>query len=180
MNPLTQPTFSIRSLTPEDQSWLKPYIIDHWGAAEVVVHNTIHQPVSLPGFVAEGEENLKGVVTFLIKEGDCEIVTLNCEPSRRGLGSALLKMVEETASSLGCNRCWLVTTNDNLDGLRFYQRRGYRMAAIYYGGVSASRQVKPAIPLVGDYGIQLQDEIVLEKNLGTDPAAPSAITGDRE
>lgn len=165
MNPSKHPAFTIRPLSSEDQAWLKPYIIDHWGAAEVVVHKTIYHPVTLPGFLAEGEGDLKGVITYQIAGGDCEIVTLNCEPSRHGMGSALITSVEEFAAEQGCTRCWLVTTNDNLDGLRFYQRRGYRMAAIYYGGVSAARQMKPAIPLVGDYGIQLQDEVVLEKNL---------------
>ncbi len=131
----------------------------------MVVHKTVYQPVDLPGFVCENEGKILGVVTCLINDSECEIVTLNCSPRHMGLGSALLKRVETTAREHGCLRCWLVTTNDNLDGLRFYQRRGYRLSAIYFGAVTAARLVKPAIPLVGDYGIPLRDEILLEKSL---------------
>jgi len=45
----------LRSLTPEDQSWLEPFIVEHWGAREVVVHNTVYLPATLPGFAAEIE-----------------------------------------------------------------------------------------------------------------------------
>ena len=53
------------------------------------------------------------------------------------------------------------TTNDNVDALRFYQRRGFRLAELRTGAVDRSRQEKPQIPRVGDYGIPLHDEIDL-------------------
>jgi N-acetylglutamate synthase-like GNAT family acetyltransferase len=160
----------LRSLTPEDQSWLEPFIVEHWGAREVVVHNTVYQPATLPGFAEEIEGKVFGVVTYQVRGSECELVTLNCGERRRGIGTALLEKVEETARQLGCRKCWLVTTNDNLDGLRFYQRRGYRLSAIHYGAVTAARSVKPAIPMVGDYGITLQDEVALEKQIKPQPA----------
>jgi hypothetical protein len=62
---------------------------------------------------------------------------------------------------------WLITTNDNLNALRFYQKRGFRLAALYPGAVDESRTIKPQIPLVGENGIPLHDEIRLE--LALDP-----------
>ena len=65
-----------------------------------------------------------------------------------------------------CRRLWLITTNDNLDALRFYQRRGLRLAALRPGAVDESRAaLKPSIAEVGEYGIPIRDEIVLEKAL---------------
>jgi hypothetical protein len=55
-----------------------------------------------------------------------------------------------------------VTTNDNLDALRLYQRRGLRITGVSPGAVDRARAVKPAIPLVGAYGIELHDELTLE------------------
>lgn len=159
------PAIHIRPLTSADQPWLESFIVEHWGAKEVVVHNTIYLPALLPGFAAEDNGAIAGVVTYQVRGADCELVTLNCVNRRRGVGTLLLQNVETTVRSLGCRKCWLVTTNDNLDGLRFYQRRGYRLAAIHYGAVTAARTVKPAIPVVGEYGIKLQDEVVLEKQL---------------
>jgi len=81
----------------------------------------------------------------------------------QGAGTALLTAVEAAAAAAGCRRLWLITTNDNLDALRFYQRRGYRLAALYPGAVDEARRVKPTIPLVGNHGIPLHDELELEK-----------------
>ena len=62
----------------------------------------------------------------------------------------------------GGGRLWLVTTNDNLDALRFYQRRGLRITAVAAGAVDEARKIKPGIPLLGDHGIAIRDEITLE------------------
>jgi hypothetical protein len=45
-----------------------------------------------------------------------------------------------------CDRLRLVTTNDNIRALRFYQRRGWRMAALHLDAVDAARKIKPEIP----------------------------------
>lgn len=76
------------------------------------------------------------------------------------------------ARRAGCTRLWLVTTNDNLDALRFYQRRGFRLSRLRPGAVDLSRQtLKPEIPEVGTFGIAIRDELELELDLGT--AAPT-------
>ena len=55
-----------------------------------------------------------------------------------------------------------MTTNDNLGALRFYQRRGLRLVAVHRGAVDHARAVKPAIPRVGEHGIEIHDELELE------------------
>jgi len=59
-----------------------------------------------------------------------------------------------------------VTTNDNVDALRFYQRRGFRLCRLSPEAVDRSRRtVKPEIPATGAYGIPLRDELELEMPL---------------
>ena len=66
----------------------------------------------------------------------------------------------------GLRRLWVLTTNDNVDALRFYQRRGFRLSALRPGAVDeARRQLKPEIPELGEYGIPIRDEIELEMPL---------------
>ena len=78
-----------------------------------------------------------------------------------------LAAVDAVATDAGCARIWLITTNDNVDALRFYQRRGYRLLRVDAGAVDRSRSsLKPAIPLVGSHGIPIRDEIVLERRFG--------------
>jgi ribosomal protein S18 acetylase RimI-like enzyme len=80
------------------------------------------------------------------------------------VGTALLEAVERIAAERGCRRLWLLTTNDNVDALRFYQRRGFRLARLNPGAVDEARaRLKPELPTVGDYGIPIRDELVLEK-----------------
>jgi acetolactate synthase regulatory subunit len=53
-----------------------------------------------------------------------------------------------------------------VDALRFYQRRGFRLAALHAGAVDDSRaRLKPEIPVTGDHGIALRDELELEVEL---------------
>jgi acetolactate synthase regulatory subunit len=64
--------------------------------------------------------------------------------------------------SQGLVRLSLPTTNDNTDVLRFYQRRGFRIVAVCPGTADQARVVKPQIPLVGQHGIEIYDELELE------------------
>jgi ribosomal protein S18 acetylase RimI-like enzyme len=103
----------------------------------------------------------------LDRDGEqCEILTLHTAQQWQGVGTALLKTVERLATEQGCIRLWLITTNDNVDALRFYQRRGFCLAALHRSAVDDSRaRLKPEIPTVGNYGIPLRDEVELEKRL---------------
>ena len=92
-----------------------------------------------------------------------EIVTLNAIDRRAGIGTMLIEAAVGKARRFGCREIRLTTTNDNIDALRFYQRRGFRMAELRPGAVDQSRQEKPQIPRVGDYGIPLHDEIDLTR-----------------
>ncbi len=64
-------------------------------------------------------------------------------------------------------RLVVVTTNDNLNALRFYQKRGFILVQLRPNALARSRQLKPQIPLVGMDGIPLRDEIELEMDLDT-------------
>ena len=75
----------------------------------------------------------------------------------------LIEAAVDEARRFGCRELLLTTTNDNVDALRFYQRRGFRLAELRPGAVDRARQLKPQIPTAGDYGIPLRDEIDLTR-----------------
>jgi ribosomal protein S18 acetylase RimI-like enzyme len=117
--------------------------------------------LALPGFVAEREGGRAGLATYRIDNNECELAFIATLERQAGVGTALLDAVLRAAS--GCERIWLVTTNDNLDALRFYQRRGFVLSALRPGAVDeARRTLKPQIGTVGEYGIPLHDEVELE------------------
>ena len=123
-----------------------------------------------PQLVAHyGDGTLAGVLTYVLRGAECEVLTLHAAHRHRGTGTALLEAIETLARDAGCARLWLITTNDNVDALRFYQRRGFRLRAVRPGAIDAARlELKPESPVVGDHGIPLRDELELELDLAGD------------
>ena len=122
-----------------------------------------------PALVAWSNGDLVGAATYVIDGDHCELVTLHADERFRGVGSALLAALHDIARDAGCARLVVTTTNDNLDALRFYQRRGFRLARLRPGAVDESRaRLKPEIPDVGSHGIPLRDELELEMVLTDD------------
>lgn len=128
----------------------------------MVVHATVYDALSLPALLAEQDGRIAGLLTYTVSDEGLEIVSLDAVVRHGGVGSSLLTAAAEVAQQTGARRVWLVTTNDNLDALRFYQRRGLRITDVTPGAVDAARAVKPSIPLSGEYGIPLHDELTLE------------------
>ena len=157
--------FSIHPVESSDKDWVKQFIAEHWSADIVVSRGVIHHPHDLSGFVAIQDKRRVGLITHNIENSSCEIVTLDSVQQSLGVGTALIKEVEKVARQSGCKRLWFVTTNDNLNALRFYQKRGFVLAAVHINELEKSRKLKPEIPLTGIDGIPLRDEIELEKML---------------
>jgi ribosomal protein S18 acetylase RimI-like enzyme len=152
-------------LQPEDAAWVAHYIAAQWGSRIAVAHGAIYRPAELPGFVAEVDGEAVGLLTYYIDGDACEIVTLDSQRAGQGIGTALIEAVKDAARHSGCRRLWLVTTNDNTHALRFYQKRGFILAALHRDAVAASRAIKPEIPVLGNNGIPIRDEIELEMSL---------------
>jgi len=129
----------------------------------------VHDVLGAPGIGAWDEEQLVGVATYDIDGDRAELaaIAVSSDHRLRGIGSQLVDAVASAVQSKGGRELWLVTTNDNLDALRLYQRRGFELAELHRGGVDRSRALKPGIPLLGEYGIPLRDELVLARNLLT-------------
>lgn len=155
--------YAIRPLTEKDRSFVRQFMEAHWGGEEIIVHNEVFHPAELPGFMAIYKGETVGLVTYAITGDSCEIVTLDSLLPGKGIGTVLISGMEETALAAGCKEVCLVTTNDNMQALGFYQKRGFRIAAVAPGAVDESRKRKPAIPLIGENGIPIHDEIILTR-----------------
>jgi ribosomal protein S18 acetylase RimI-like enzyme len=158
-------TINVRSIYDADKTWINRILTDRWGSTTIITRGVLHAANELSGFIAVEENVPVGLLTYRFDAGACEIVSLDSLSDGRGIGSSLLKSVEQSAKEKRCSRIWLITTNDNLHALRFYQRRGYVLVAVHRDAMERSRQLKPQIPIVGKDGIPLRDEIELEKRL---------------
>jgi GNAT superfamily N-acetyltransferase len=154
--------YLIRPFRPEDRAWARRILTKRWDSPRIVTRGRVHQADELPGFVADTATGLTGLLTYRVEAGQCEIVSLDSLVQGQGVGAALLAAVQRAAREAGCTRVWLVTTNDNLPALRFYQRRGFSLVAVHRGALDLSRRLKPELPMVGMDGIPLRDEVELE------------------
>lgn len=119
--------------------------------------------LDLPGFVAESDQDWLGYVAYVSRGPAMEIAVLEALAPGQGVGGGLLAACVAAAIGTAADRLWLITTNDNVDALRFYQRRGFVLVAVHREAVTHVRNtLKPEIPLVGFHGIPLRDEIELE------------------
>jgi DNA-3-methyladenine glycosylase I len=156
----------IRRLTSEDLPRVRKFWAQRWGDEFVVAHGVIYHPDLLDGFLAMDGREMVGLITLSHLDDGCEIVSLDSLREDIGIGTALINEVIKAAREKGCKRLFLITTNDNLRALGFYQKRGFEIAAVHRGAVNESRKVKPGIPPVGENGIPLRDEIEMEMTLG--------------
>ena len=155
----------MRAVQPQDHPPVEKLIVEHWGAASMVIHGEVFYPADLPGFLALRGQEICGLVTYAVQARDCEIISLDAFQPGLGIGSRLVEEVKSAAQALGCRRLHLVTTNDNINALAFYQKRGFRLAELRPNAIEASRRIKPEIPLIGENGIPIRDEIELEMEL---------------
>ena len=121
----------------------------------------------LDGFLAERAGTKVGYSLMRIENDELEVVALEALTRRQGIGTALLAAAADEARKARCARAWLITTNDNLDAVRFYQRRGWDLVALHRDAVTAGRHLKPEIPEVGDYGLPIRHELEFELLLPT-------------
>ena len=153
---------NVRPREAADLAAAEAFLARHDSLRAARLGELVH-PLDHPAFVAETAcGQLLGMLTYVPGQDwqQCEILTLHADQQWRGAGSALIEAAAQLARRQGCTRLWVITTNDNVDALRFYQRRGFCLVRVHRGAVDRSRaSLKPEIPPVGAYGIPLRDEI---------------------
>jgi GNAT superfamily N-acetyltransferase len=149
----------IRATTRDDREAVMAFMASQTGSPLQARRGEILATHDLPGFVAFEGSRIVGFAAYRADD-DYELAALFAESRHAGTGTALLEAVILEARRAGAHELWLVTTNDNLDAMRFYQRRGFRLRAVYPGAVDESRRsLKPEIPAVGEFGIPIRDEV---------------------
>ena len=152
-----------RPIEDGDRAWLAE-TLQAWGMRRLVSRERLTEDASvLPGFLAEQDGERVGLVLVRVEAGELEVVAIEAPRQWHGVGTELLRAAEEEAVRRGCWRAWLITTNDNLDAVRFYQRRGWDWVGFHRNAVTRGRQLKPEIGEIGAYGIPIRHELEFER-----------------
>ncbi|WLR46520.1 GNAT family N-acetyltransferase [Halobacillus litoralis] len=137
----------------------------HWCGTKMVFSSGVYECTDLDGFAAVENEKILGLITYVKKERECEIISLDSLVENKGIGTSLIQAVEAEVERMDCHFIRVITTNDNVRALAFYQKRGFRMTEILHDAVQRAREIKPEIPTIGNHGIPIVDELLLEKEI---------------
>ena len=155
----------IQRITPDNRAAVNAFIKENWFTTAMVLRGRVIDMTKTDGYFASQGGKIIGLVTYIFYQDVCEITSLDSLAENRGLGTRLLDMAVDAARENGCRRVVLITTNDNIRAIRFYQKRGFDMAHLYRNALDVSRRLKPEIPLIGEDSIPLRHEIEFEMEL---------------
>jgi GNAT superfamily N-acetyltransferase len=155
--------FEIRPIN--DRPFLEDLLRLRWSGGSILLRGKLIAPADVDGLAAYDNGHLAGVATWRLEGPVIYLVTLNNITEQRGVGMALLDAIKKLGREKGSALMRVIVTNDNLNALGFYQRRGFRMVALHPGAIDMIRAMKPSIPLMGHNHIQIRDEIELETDL---------------
>lgn len=155
----------VKEITDSNRKKVVEFFKQHWGSAQMIISTGIYECDQLDGFIYEMDERIVGLLTYEVRDEEIEIISLDSVKEGLGIGTKLMNELEQFAKEQGINKITLITTNDNLNALKFYQKRGYRLMKIIPEAVNFARAIKPTIPLNGNDGIPLVDELQLTKML---------------
>ena len=152
----------IRPIDQTGRKRIDAFIVQQWYTMQMVVHGERIDLGSADGFYTCDGDEITGLITYRVNGKEMEILSLDSLHEHRGTGTALLNAATEKAREIGLERIMLITTNDNLPALRFYQKRGFDLVRIRRNALEQARKMKPEIPPAGMDGIPLKHEIELE------------------
>lgn len=155
----------IQRIIPDNRAAVNAFIKENWFTTAMVLRGRVIDMTKTDGYFASQGGKIIGLVTYIFYQDVCEITSLDSLAENRGLGTRLLDMAVDAARENGCRRVVLITTNDNIRAIRFYQKRGFDMAHLYRNALDVSRRLKPEIPLIGEDSIPLRHEIEFEMEL---------------
>ena len=157
----------VRQVAPGDRDWVVKSLVAVWTSTSVARRGELVEAAGLPGHLATLGARRVGLVLVDVKDKAYEIVAISTTEPHRGIGRALMESCFAEARATGCRRVWLVTTNNNIGAIAFYQRLGMDMCALHLQAVQLSRELKSTIPVRDAAGVPIDHELEFELLLQT-------------
>jgi ribosomal protein S18 acetylase RimI-like enzyme len=157
--------FTLRPATEADTDQIEALSLHFWEETEVDCFDRQYDVTTCPAFVACARECTVGLASYALEPtwNAAVLVMLNVLPHWQGqrVGHALVEAVGVEAMRQGLGRVVVVTSNDDLPALAFYQRHGFRITGIVPGRIAEHHGGEVA----GFAGLPVRDEIRLERVL---------------
>lgn len=151
-----------KRISTSDRTLVDEFIRQQWYTTTMIIRGKEVDMTQTEGFYVKEQEDIIGLITYLVSDDVLEVTSLNSLCENQGIGTRLVDAVIREAKDRKLKKILVVTTNDNINAIKFYQKRGFDMARLYHNALDISRKIKPEIPLIGDHSIPLRHEIEFE------------------
>ena len=145
-----------------NRNLVNAFIKQHWYTTTMIIRGKEIDMTKTEGFYFSDGKNIVGLITYIVCGNIMEILSLDSLQENQGIGSKLVQTVIHEAKDRKLQKIVLITTNDNINAIRFYQKRGFDMVHLFHNAMDVSRKLKPEIPLIGENSIPLRHEIEFE------------------
>lgn len=150
------------NISEENREFVNDFIMRQWYSTKMIIRGKEIDMTTVDGIIVTENDAITGLITYIFYGNICEIISLDSLLESQGIGTTLVNKVILIAKDHNCRKVVLITTNDNINAIRFYQKRGFDMVHLYHNALDISRKLKPEIPLLGDNNIPLKHEIEFE------------------
>lgn len=150
----------------EDKSAFLALMMRHWGSHRMMIGVKVYDCAELPLsglFSATGE--LLAVASWTVDGGIAVLCALHALTPGQGSAARLLRAVQLAAKAKGAVKLRAMLTNDNMPGLVFYQKCGFRFSGLYVEAIDHYRSVIPTIIKTGYQDLPVRDALELEIDL---------------
>ena len=151
-----------KRINSRNRNLINAFIKQHWYTTTMIIRGKEVDMTKAEGFFFGEEKNIIGLITYIVYNDILEITSLDSLQENQGMRSKLVEAVIHEAMERKCQKIVLITTNDNINAIKFYQKRGFDMAHLFRNALDISRKLKPEIPLIGENSIPLRHEIEFE------------------
>lgn len=135
------------------------FIAEHWHGTDMLICGEIIDMTKVDGFVIFNEVVIIGLITYLVKDRVVVTTSLDSLISIRCICTILLNIIIKMSKQNDYKRIELITTDDNINAIRFCQKLGFGLIGINCGAIGREREKKPQIPIIGENGIPSRHEI---------------------
>lgn len=138
----------------------------NWGSHRMMIGLRVYDCAEIPLtglFAATGE--LLAAASWTVEGKVATLCALHALVPGGGAAVRLLIAVKAQARTGGAVRLRAMVTNDNMPGMIFYQKQGFRFSGLYIEAIDTYRSVVPSIIETGYEGIPVRDALELEIGL---------------
>lgn len=150
----------------EDKSELLALMLRVWGSYKMMIdlHTYDVSEIDALGlYTPQGET--AALASWTLRDDTAYLCALHSLRPGEGVAIKMLDAVIFAARKAGAKKLKAMLTNDNMPGLTFYQRRGFRLSGLYVDAIDHYRSVIPTIIRTGYRDIPIHDALELEIGL---------------